>query len=101
MDRAPKLPAIRLDTTLAELYEMGRYPDNSDRIAMVHCVANSEVELSAGIPRNTKYLYQDITFSSMSEHLSPKDFQKLQRHTAVKYLSLISQICHLRVYLQS
>ena len=89
-----KLPAITLDTTLAELYEKGRSPDTPDRIAMVQCIANSEVELSGGVARNTKYLYQESTFTKMSERLSPKNYKEVQRQTAVKYLSLIPQVGH-------
>lgn len=89
-----KLPAITLDITLAELYGKGRNSDNSDRVAMVLCVANSEVELSAGLARNTKYLYQDSTFSKVPEHLSLNDYKELQRQSAIKYLSLIPQVGH-------
>ena len=89
-----KLPAITLDKTLAELYEKGRNPDSSDRIAMVHFVANSEIELSAGLARNTKYLYQDSTYTQGSENLPLKDYKETQCHTAVKYLSLIPQVGH-------
>lgn len=89
-----KLPAITLDTTLAELYEKGRAPDNSDRIAMVLCVANSEIELSTGLARNSKYLYQDSTFSKGSGHLSLENYKKMQRHTAVKYMALVAQVSH-------
>ncbi|KAA6415437.1 MAG: hypothetical protein FRX48_00152 [Lasallia pustulata] len=86
-----KLPTITLDTTLAELYETGENPGSSDRIAMVLCATNSEIELSAGLARNTKYLYQDSIFSNGSEHLSPRDYDELQHHSAVKYLSLVPQ----------
>lgn len=91
-------PTITLDVTLAELYAMGRKVDNSDRIAMVLCAANSEMELSTGIGRNTKYLYQDSTFSNVPEHLSLENYKEMQRHSAIKYLSLVPQVglylCH-------
>lgn len=85
------LPSITLDTTLAELYGKGSGADSLGRIALVLSAANSETRLNASIPRNKKFLYEDSTFSNTPKNLSPTEYAALQRHTAVKYLSLVPQ----------
>ena len=86
-DTAP----ITLDTTLAELYSKGSTASQPARIALVLCAADTEMELSSSIPRNTKFLYEDSTFSNTPKHLPPDDYKETQRHLAIKYLSLVPQ----------
>ncbi|KAK1961542.1 solid-state culture-specific ATP-grasp domain-containing protein [Colletotrichum sublineola] len=93
----PDLPTITLDTTLADLYRRAS-PKNADkRIAQVLCGVNSCAELSANIPRNAKYLYQDTPFNtvppdeSCSRPEEEEQQQQQQQQLAVKYLSLIPQ----------
>ena len=85
------LPSVTLDTTLGELYSKSSGADSTDRIALVLSAANSEIDLSAHVPRNRKYLYQDSTFSQASKELLSENYEKLQRQAAVKYLSLVPQ----------
>ena len=87
----PDTPPITLDTTLAELYNRGSTASRPARIALVLCAADTEMELSSSIPRNTKFLYQDSTFSNAPKHLSPDAYKETQRHLAMKYLSLVPQ----------
>ncbi|KAF6825001.1 hypothetical protein CPLU01_10538 [Colletotrichum plurivorum] len=91
----PELPTITLDTTLTELYRRAS-PRNADKhIAQILCGINSGAELSANVPRNAKYLYQDSPFNSVpvenpskGRHSGDKE---QQQQLAVKYLSLIPQ----------
>ena len=85
------IPSVTLDTTLADLYRNGGESGSTDRVALVLSAANSEIDLSAHIPRNRKYLYQDSTFSTTPKMLPSRDYEELQRHAAVKYLSLVPQ----------
>jgi len=85
------LPPIRLDTTLAELYAQDSTERGQGQIALVLCAANSDVAPTSNLARNTKFLYQDSTFSSTSEGASPSEERELQRTVAVKYLSLVPQ----------
>ncbi|WDK08820.1 solid-state culture specific ATP-grasp domain-containing protein [Colletotrichum graminicola] len=92
-DAMPDLPTITLDTTLADLYRRA-CPKNADkRIAQVLCGINSCAELSANVPRNAKYLYQDTPFNTVppDESCSRPEDEKQQQQLAVKYLSLIPQ----------
>ena len=86
-----ELPQVTLDTTLGELYAIGSGDVNGRRIAMVLCAANSEIAPTSRIPRNTKYLYQDSTFSTMPKNASLEQEKDTQRAVAVKYLSLVPQ----------
>ena len=85
------IPSVTLDITLAELYKKSSEADSTDRIALVLSAANSEIDLSAHVPRNRKYIYQDSTFSTTPKELSSQNYEKLQRQAAVKYLSLVPQ----------
>lgn len=85
------LPPIRLDTTLAELYAKDCTECEQGQIAIVLCAANSDVAPTSKFARNTKFLYQDSTFSSTPEGASPHQDRELQRTVAVKYLSLVPQ----------
>lgn len=86
-----ELPQVTLDTTLAELYAQGSGEADKKRIAMVLCAANSEIAPTASLARNTKYLYQDSTFSTKPKSASPEQEKDIQRAVAVKYLSLVPQ----------
>ncbi|GJC89615.1 hypothetical protein ColLi_12453 [Colletotrichum liriopes] len=89
----PDLPTITLDTTLADLYRRA-CPKNADkRIAQVLCGINSCSQLSAKVPRNAKYLYQDTPFNTVpqDESSSKPGDKEQQQQLAVKYLSLIPQ----------
>lgn len=59
-----KLPQVTLDTTLGELYARSSAEVDARQIAMVLAVANSEIAPTSRLTRNTKYLYQDSTFST-------------------------------------
>lgn len=85
------MPQIKLDTTLKELYDLDSSNGPQGQIAMVLCAASSEIAPTSKLVRNSKYLYQDSTFSSTSLHVSPEEHDKLRRAVAVKYLSLVPQ----------
>ncbi|KAK2041765.1 hypothetical protein LZ31DRAFT_471851 [Colletotrichum somersetense] len=93
----PDLPTVTLDTTLADLYRRACPKHADKRIAQVLCGINSCAELSASVPRNAKYLYQDTPFNTVPPDEScsrsaDKDEERQQRRLlAVKYLSLIPQ----------
>jgi hypothetical protein len=86
-----ELPLVTLDTTLGELYARGSGEVDERRIAMVLCAANSEIAPTSRLPRNTKYLYQDSTFSTKPKVTSLEQEKDIQRAVAVKYLSLVPQ----------
>lgn len=58
---------------------------------MVLCAANAEIAPTSRLPRNTKYLYQDSTFSTKPKATSLEQEKDIQRAVAVKYLSLVPQ----------
>ncbi|WQF84028.1 hypothetical protein CDEST_09042 [Colletotrichum destructivum] len=94
----PDLPTITLDTTLADLYRRGSPRNAKKRIAQVFSGINSGTRLSADVPRNAKYLYQDTPFNTVPDDVSSSKpngdaGQQRQQHKelAVKYLSLIPQ----------
>ncbi|KAL9596357.1 MAG: hypothetical protein Q9179_004645 [Wetmoreana sp. 5 TL-2023] len=85
------LPEITLDTTLAELYDKGNPTCGKERLALLPCNANSEIAPTSKLGRNTKYLYQDFTFSTTPLHVSSDQQEEIRRMVAVKYLSLLPQ----------
>ena len=85
------IPPVTLDTTLAELYQEDGADDRRSCIAMVLAAASSEVDPTSRLARNRKYLYQDSTFSTTPESIPPRQRKEIQRATAIKYLSLVSQ----------
>ncbi|KAK3937585.1 putative solid-state culture-specific atp-grasp domain protein [Diplogelasinospora grovesii] len=89
--RPVRLPTIRLDTTIAELYKRASRSNADQRLGLVLCGANSSLELNPDFPRNTKYLYQDSAFNTMPRRELTKDNVELQKWLATKYLSLIPQ----------
>ena len=86
-----EIPQVTLDTTLGELYTRGSGKADETRIALVLCAANSEVAPTSRLARNTKYLYQDSTFSNKPNDVSLEQEKDIQRSVAVKYLSLVPQ----------
>ncbi|OLN85235.1 hypothetical protein CCHL11_04389 [Colletotrichum chlorophyti] len=89
----PDLPTITLDTTLADLYRRASPKNAHKRIAQILCGINSGSELSANVPRNAKYLYQDSPFNTVPKEGSngASGDKEQQQELAVKYLSLIPQ----------
>lgn len=86
-----KLPTIKLDTTLAELYRRASPKNANIRLGLVFCGVNSGLDLSPEFPRNTKYLYQDSPFNTVPRQELTTDNVDLQKSLAMKYLSLIPQ----------
>lgn len=86
-----ELPLVTLDTTLAELYTRTSSKNTKDQMALVLSAANSVVAPSSQYARNTKYLYQDSTFSSTPVDVDSEQINEIQRDVAVKYLSLVPQ----------
>lgn len=84
------LPQIVLDTTLADLYRQAPACANK-RIAQVLCGVNAAFNLTANVPRNVKYLYQDGSFNSVVKNTSVSAGVQHKRQLAMKYLSLIPQ----------
>ena len=87
----PELPQVTLDTTLAELYNRDGPVDNDDQLALLLCAANSEVAPTSKLARNTKFLYQDSTFSNTPDKIAPQKQEEIEKSVAVKYLSLVPQ----------
>ena len=58
---------------------------------MALCAANSEIASTSRFARNTKYLYQDSTFSTKSKPTFFEELKDIQHAVAVKYLSLVPQ----------
>lgn len=88
----PHLPQVTLDTTLADLYALSASQSPSSKtVALVLCAANSEIAPTSMLARNTKFLYQDSTFSTTPADKSLQHHREIQRSVAVKYLSLVPQ----------
>ncbi|KAL8404685.1 hypothetical protein RB594_009520 [Gaeumannomyces avenae] len=88
-DMPVKLPTVRLDTTLAELYARASPRLAGKRVGQVLSGTNSGMGLSSNFPRNSKYLYQDSPFNSADADRD--ESEAARRELAVKYLSLIPQ----------
>lgn len=88
---APRLPTIKLDTTLTELYKLAR-PRNSDKnLAHIYALANCGVPLGSHVARNKKFLYQDGDFINTSLRDLASNNTDLRRLASIKYLSIIPQ----------
>lgn len=88
----PKLPTITLDTTLAELYCIAGIKDAHRRLAQVMCPVNSAVQLSADIPRNVKYLYQDGAFNApLIEDGVNTLGREPKQELAINYIAVVAQ----------
>jgi len=86
-----KLPSIKLDTTLTDLYRRANPDLAKKRVAQVLCGVNSGIGLSADFPRNATYLYQDSPFNNETRDDLDSTNVALQRSLAMKYLSLVPQ----------
>jgi hypothetical protein len=86
-----KLPTIKLDTTLAELYKRACPERANTRLGWVCCGISSGVDLTPDFPRNSKFLYEDQAFVTGSKDELGNRNTRLQRPLAQKYLSHISQ----------
>lgn len=87
IDNAQCLPEITLDTTLAELYSKGSQGADEKKNALPLCVADWEAAPTCRLARNTKYLYQDSTFTSTPSEVGPDEYDQLRRSVATKCLS--------------
>lgn len=85
------MPQVVLDTTLKELYDRDSSSGPQGQIALVQGGPSSEFELTSRMPRNTKYLYHDNTFTTTPLNITSAERAKLQRAVALKFLSLIQQ----------
>jgi hypothetical protein len=91
-DTAVKLPTIKLDTTLADLYGRTDAKTSSPRVGFVFTGVNSALDLTDSFPRNEKFLYQDSPFNTLpAKKLVRTTSASLQRSLASKYLSLVAQ----------
>lgn len=88
---AAKLPTVKLDTTLAELYKQASPEGAQTRLAHVHRMVSCGLDLGASLPRNKKFIYQDGPFNTVPiSHLTAGN-AGLRRSLATKYLGLIAQ----------
>lgn len=85
------LPVVKLDATLAELYQEACPQYARARLGMVSCGITSAVDLTPDIPRNTKFLYEDQVFINGSRQELSNENIYLKRLLAKKYLSHIAQ----------
>ncbi|KAH6855382.1 hypothetical protein B0I37DRAFT_389019 [Chaetomium sp. MPI-CAGE-AT-0009] len=86
-----KLPTVKLDTTLTELYRQACPRNASTRLGWISCGVTSAVDLTPDFPRNTKFVYQDQPFIKASSHELREGNANLRRSLAKKYLSHIPQ----------
>lgn len=86
-----KLPTIKLDTTLNELYQQKAPNGKKQRIGQVLCGVSTGINITPHFPKNTKYIYQDSAFNSVPKSELRDDNTELRRSLAEKYLSLVPQ----------
>lgn len=86
-----RLPTVSLDTTISELYHRSSPSINGKTVAQVVCGVNSTLGLSDHFPPNTKYLYHDGPFATLSQDELHDGNLDLQRSLAIKYLAVVSQ----------
>ncbi|KAK4102365.1 hypothetical protein N658DRAFT_554375 [Parathielavia hyrcaniae] len=86
-----KLPTVKLDTTLTELYRLASPKDAHTRLGWVSCGITSGVDFTADFPRNVKFVYEDQTFVSIPSRKLSNGNGKLKHSLAKKHLSLIPQ----------
>ena len=84
------LPTVTLDTTVVDLFRIASPQNAHCNLGMVAGLASSCTALTDDYPRNVKYLYQDSSFTTIRQPELDKN-QKLQRLTAIKYLSTVPQ----------
>ncbi|KAK4124806.1 hypothetical protein N657DRAFT_643563 [Parathielavia appendiculata] len=86
-----KLPTIKLDTTLTELYRQASPKNANIRLGWVSCGITSGVDFTPDFPRNVKFVYEDQTFVSTPSRKLSHGNGRLQHALAKKHLSLIPQ----------
>jgi hypothetical protein len=86
-----KLPIIKLDTTIAELYKRANPNKANTRVGWVSCGVTSGVNLTDDFPRNAKFVYQDQAIITTPRQKLSHGTAELQRSHTKKYLGLISQ----------
>jgi len=86
-----ELSQITLDTILKELYARDSGKTDRKQVAIVLDAANSEIASTSKFARNTKYLYQNSTFSTTLLFISLEQKKNIQCLIAVKYLLLVLQ----------
>ncbi|KXX82350.1 hypothetical protein MMYC01_201278 [Madurella mycetomatis] len=86
-----KLPTIKLDTTLAELYKRASPKTTGIRLGLVSCGVTSGLGLTPDFPRNTQFPYQDQPLNTMPRRELTVRNADLRKSLAKKYLSLIPQ----------
>lgn len=86
-----KLPIIKLDTTLKELYERANPKSASTRLGLVSCGVTSTVDIGEDFPRNIQFPYQDKALTTARRQDLSLDNAGLRKSLAKKYLSLIPQ----------
>ena len=84
-----RLPTIKLDTTLSDLYKQHCPSLASKRIGHIFCVTTCSIDPSPDFPKNRKDVYQDSAFNDGSR--AQKSVVEVQRLLAPKYLSLAPQ----------
>jgi hypothetical protein len=86
-----KLPTIKLDTTLAELYERACPGGANTRLGWVVGGSASGIGLTPDLPRNSKFIYKDEALVTHSSDELRNNTTKLQRSLAPKYLNYVCQ----------
>ncbi|GAB1312470.1 Putative solid-state culture specific ATP-grasp domain-containing protein [Madurella fahalii] len=86
-----KLPTIKLDTTLAELYKRANPKNAGVRLGLVSCGVTSGLDLTPDFPRNTRFPYQDQPLNTEPRQELTVGNADLRKSLAKKYLSLIPQ----------
>ncbi|KAK4117393.1 hypothetical protein N656DRAFT_773516 [Canariomyces notabilis] len=86
-----KLPSIKLDTTLAELYKRASPKTAGLRLGLASCGVTSAVDLTPDFQRNSRYPYQDQALIKVPRRQLTLDNTNLRKSIAKKYLSLIPQ----------
>lgn len=86
-----KLPTVKLDTTLVDIYRRACPENAGARLGWVSCGVTTAVDLTPNFPRNTKFVYQDQALITASQAELHNGNAKLQRSLAQKYLSHIPQ----------
>ena len=73
---------VQLDTTLAELYVLGKEDRGFERLAIALYAAGPEV---APMSQNSKYFDQDGTFGTTLDSISSRKDHEIQQATTIQY----------------
>lgn len=84
-----RLPTVKLDQTLSDLYKKHCPSWSSKQIGHIFCGVTCTSSLSDDFPANRKYIYQDSAFND--PELSSKTEGHVCKQLAPKYLSLVPQ----------